>query len=144
MIYVTEVCSNQFIRYMIALQSPYIIALSLYSWSRDRWRFLELKVNNSFILSNRLISLKDCAVYFNSIICVYLRYFGRKTNCDLWVFKRFSVKVGSLHINKTWRLLHNYDEVIRESNYSYTCVIHLLHIRGKHEQQCVFGCTPRA
>ena len=46
MIYVTEVCSNQFIRYMIAL--------SLYSWSRERWqfidvqrsRFLELKVNN--------------------------------------------------------------------------------------------------
>ena len=53
---------------------------------------------------------------------------------------RFSVKVGSLHINKTWRLvLHNYDEVIRESNYSYTCVIDLLHIRGKHEQQCVFN-----
>jgi hypothetical protein len=54
MIYVTEVCSNQFIRYMIALQSPYMIALSLYSWSRDRWQFidvqrshfLELKVNN--------------------------------------------------------------------------------------------------
>jgi hypothetical protein len=153
MIYVTEVCSNQFIRYMIALQTPYMIALSLYSWSRDRWqfidvqrsRFLELKVNNSFILSIRLISLEDCAVYFNIIICVYLRYLGRKTNCDLWVFKRFSVKVGSLHINKTWRLvLHNYDEAIRESNYSYTCVIDLLHIRGKHEQQCVFGCTPRA
>jgi hypothetical protein len=154
MIYVTEVCSNQFIRYMIALQSPYMIALSLYSWSRDRRQFidvqrshfLELKVNNSFILSIRLISLKDCAVYFNIIICVYLRYFWRKTNCDLWVFMRFTVKVGSLHINKTWRLLvlHNYDEVIRESNYSYTCVIDLLHIRGKHEQQCVFGCTPRA
>ena len=70
MIYVTEVCSNQFIRYMIALQSPYMIALqsplSLHNWSRDRWqfidvqrsRFLELKVNNSFILSIRLISLK--------------------------------------------------------------------------------------
>ena len=28
---------------------------------------------------------------------------------------RFSVKVVSFHINKTWRLLHNYDEVIRES-----------------------------
>jgi len=75
--------------------------------------FLELKDNNSFILSIRLISLKDCAVYFNIIIFVYLRYFGRKTNYDLWVFKRFSVKVGGLHINKTWRLLHNYDEVIR-------------------------------
>ena len=71
------------------------------------------------------IPLKECAVYFNIIICVYLRYFGRKTNYDLWVVKRFSVKVGSLH---------NYDEVIRESNYSYTCVINILHIRGKHEQ----------
>ena len=71
MIYVTEVCSNQFIRYIIALQSPYMIALSLYSCSRDRWQFidvqrscfLELKVNNpsttpsvppSFILASYL------------------------------------------------------------------------------------------
>ena len=58
MIYVTEVCSHQIIRYMIALQSSYMIALqsplSLHNWSRDRWqfidvqrsRFLELKVNN--------------------------------------------------------------------------------------------------
>jgi hypothetical protein len=107
--YVTEVWSNQFIGYMIALQSPYMIALqsplSSHNWSRDRWQFidvqrslfLELKVNNSFIHSIRLIILKDCAVYFNIIFSVYLRYFERKTNCDLWIFMRFSVKVVSLH-----------------------------------------------
>ena len=109
MIYVTEVCSNQFIGYMIALQSPYMIALqsplSSHNWSRYRWqfidvqrsRFLELKVNNSFIHSIRLISLEGCAIYFNIIFSIYLRYFGRKTNCDLWVLMRFSVKVVSLH-----------------------------------------------
>jgi hypothetical protein len=102
MIYVTEVCSNQFIRYMIALQFPYMIALSLYSWSRDRWhfidvqrsRFLELKVNNSYILSIRLISLKDCAVYFNIIICVYLRYFGRRQTVICEYLRDFLLKLA--------------------------------------------------
>ena len=120
--YVTEVCSNQFIGYMIALQSPYMIALqsplSSHNWSRDRWqfidvqrsRFLELKVNNSFILSILLIILKDCAVYFNIILAfIYAILDGRQTAiCEyLW---DFLLKL-SAYINKTWRLLRNYDEV---------------------------------
>lgn len=59
--------------------------------------FWSSKVNHCFMRSVGLFGLKLCAIYYNSIICVNLSYFGRKTNCDWWVFRSFSVQVVSLH-----------------------------------------------